>query len=191
MNTRNIFIVLLALIVLGVIAFVVLRMPGEDAVTEPLTFAECASRYPVMESSPRRCVTPSGIQFVEEVVVPAPIATTTEQSGSAGISNLISVDRPTRGQTVTSPLVVTGSARGTWYFEASFPIELRNASGQVIAQSHGEAQSDWMTEDFVPFRGTLTFPAQPAGSTGTLILRNDNPSGDPARDKSVSIPVRF
>jgi hypothetical protein len=43
----------------------------------------------------------------------------------------------------------------------------------------------------VIFKATLTYPAQPKGSKGTLILRNDNPSGDPARDKKVEIPVIF
>lgn len=122
-------------------------------------------------------------------------ATTTqtdnEGSNSAGIADLISVGTPTKGANVSSPLTITGSARGTWYFEASFPIELRNASGTVIAQGHGEAQSNWMTEDFVIFKATLSYPAQPAGSHGTLVLKNDNPSGDPARDKSVEIPVVF
>lgn len=126
---------------------------------------------------------------------PDTTATTTTQagegSGIAGIPDLIMVGSPTKGATVSSPLTITGSARGNWYFEASFPIELRDASGKVIAQGHGEAQSDWMTQDFVIFKATLTYPAQPAGSRGTLILKNDNPSGDPARDKAVEVPVVF
>ena len=48
-----------------------------------------------------------------------------------------------------------------------------------------------MTENFVPFKTTLSFPAQPAGSKGTVILHKDNPSGDPARDQKVTIPVTF
>lgn len=110
---------------------------------------------------------------------------------TVGIQNLITVSAPTLGATVTSPVTITGEARGPWYFEASFPIEVRNASGVVIVQTYGEAQGEWMTEAFVPFRATVTYPPQPSGSTGTLVLRNDNPSGDPARDKSVEIPVVF
>jgi hypothetical protein len=187
MNTRILAVVLVViLIALGVYAFV--RSNDRDEVTitpEPTSFEECAGRYPVMETSPRRCVTPGGVGFTEAVAQPTPTPTQPDYS------NEITVSSPTKGQKITSPLTITGSARGPWYFEASFPIELRNSANVVIAQGHAEAQSDWMTTDFVPYKTTLTFPAQPAGSTGTLILRNDNPSGDPARDKSVSIPVTF
>jgi hypothetical protein len=120
-----------------------------------------------------------------------PQATTTPATGDEANADMIQVTSPIKGATVTSPLTITGSARGNWYFEASFPVELRDASGKVIAQHYAEAQSDWMTTDFVIFKSTLTFPKQPAGSTGTLILRNDNPSGLPENDRSVEIPVKF
>ncbi|MBY0472683.1 Gmad2 immunoglobulin-like domain-containing protein [Patescibacteria group bacterium] len=113
----------------------------------------------------------------------------------ATIDNLIAVDAPFKNATVSSPLVISGTARGTWYFEASAPIELRDANGKVIAQGHIDANppagGDWMTEEFVPFKATLTFPKQPAGSTGTLVLHNDNPSGDPERQKELVVPVKF
>ena len=191
MNTKVILIVVLVLIGFSAIVYAFTRTEAPVAV-EPTTFEECAALYPVMESYPRQCNTPSGRHFVEEVT-----ETTTPQTPSAPSvpsednSNLIRVTSPTRGAQVSSPLAITGEARGTWYFEASFPIEIRNASGAIIATSHAEAQSDWMTEDFVPFEATITFPAQPAGTTGTLILRNDNASGDPERDRSIQIPITF
>ncbi len=122
---------------------------------------------------------------------PTPTATTTPTTEYGTIDNLISVDAPAKNAVVSSPLTITGTARGTWYFEASAPVELRDTSGKVIAQGHVDAQGDWMTEDFVPFKVTLTFAKQPAGSTGTLVLKNDNPSGDPARQKELDIPVKF
>ena len=48
-----------------------------------------------------------------------------------------------------------------------------------------------MTADYVPFTITLPFPAQAAGSEGTVVLRNDNPSGMPENDKSLEIPIVF
>ncbi len=115
----------------------------------------------------------------------------TDTGSVAVINNLIEVTSPLKNATIASPYTVVGQARGTWYFEASAPFELRDASGKVIAQGHVEAQDNWMTEDFVPFKGTLTFPKQPAGSVGTLVLQNDNPSGDPERQKQLFIPVKF
>ncbi|MCX6819690.1 MAG: Gmad2 immunoglobulin-like domain-containing protein [Candidatus Adlerbacteria bacterium] len=120
-------------------------------------------------------------------------ATTTPTTATepAHLADLIVVTSPLPHATVTSPLVVTGQARGNWYFEASAPVELRNAAGAVIAQGHVEAQGDWMTTEYVPFTAILTFPAQAPGSVGMLVLKNDNPSGDPAREKELDIPVHF
>ena len=120
-------------------------------------------------------------------------ATTTPNEGSntVSIKDLITAEFPTKNARISSPLTVTGTARGTWYFEASFPVEVLDASSKTIAQAPAQAQSDWMTTDFVPFKATLTFPKQPAGSKGTVVLHKDNPSGDPARDQSISIPVTF
>jgi hypothetical protein len=106
------------------------------------------------------------------------------------IDNLIEVKTPLKNATVTSPLVISGNARGAWYFEASAPVELRDANGKVIAQGHVTAQGDWMTEDYVPFTATLTF-TKPSTGTGTLVLKNDNPSGLPEHQKELDIPVKF
>lgn len=106
------------------------------------------------------------------------------------IENRVVVESLKNGDTIASPLALTGSARG-WYFEASFPVEIRNASGTIIAQGPAQAQSDWMVDAFVPFAITLSFPAQPAGSMGSVVLRKDNPSGLPQNDESLTIPVVF
>jgi hypothetical protein len=48
-----------------------------------------------------------------------------------------------------------------------------------------------MTENWVPFTSTLTFPAQPAGSLGKIVFKRDNPSGEPANDMNIVVPVQF
>jgi len=105
-------------------------------------------------------------------------------------ADLIQVDAPQAGAVVTSPLIVRGKARGTWYFEASFPVRLLDANGVELAVVPAQAQGDWMTTEFVPFEVTLTF-APPATKTGTLILQNDNPSGLPENAKEIRIKVKF
>lgn len=102
----------------------------------------------------------------------------------------IKLESPKANQLISSPLTVTGTARGTWYFEASFPVRLLDANNQELAVRPAQAQGEWMTEDFVPFSVMLTF-ANPSTATGKLILQKDNPSGDPARDEQIEIPVRF
>jgi Immunoglobulin-like domain of bacterial spore germination len=133
---------------------------------------------------------------VEEYAVRLDSATTatatitiTRGTGGGATAEL-RVDSPTSGQTVASPLAVRGNARGTWYFEATFPVTLLDANGNRLAQSHATAQGEWMTTDWVPFTASLSFPT-PTTNTGTLVLENSNPSGDPARALSVRVPVRF
>ena len=102
----------------------------------------------------------------------------------------IVVDAPLPGATVTSPFTVRGKARGTWFFEASFPVILTDSAGHILAQAPAHAESDWMTTDFVPFSVTLTFTT-PTTATGTLTLKKDNPSGLPQNDDSRTINVKF
>lgn len=105
-------------------------------------------------------------------------------------SNLIRVSIPQPNDIVTSPLIIEGEARGYWFFEASFPVRLLDASDTIIAVHHAEALKEWMTEDFVPFRATLQFET-PTTDTGTLVLEKDNPSGLPEYADELRIPVRF
>lgn len=112
------------------------------------------------------------------------------ENTSTSTDDLIHVFVPLSNVLVQSPLVVKGEARGNWYFEASFPVKIIDANGQVLGQVPAQAQGDWTTTDFVPFLATLQF-ATSTTETGTVVFQKDNPSGLPANDKSVSIPVYF
>jgi hypothetical protein len=102
----------------------------------------------------------------------------------------IRVTSPGQDVDVHSPLKVTGEARGTWFFEASFPVTLLDANGDILARRPAQARGEWMTEAFVPFEVELTF-SQPTTPTGTLVLTKDNPSGLSEHDAEVRVPVRF
>lgn len=104
--------------------------------------------------------------------------------------DVIRVSNPTHNQVVSSPLAISGTARGTWYFEATFPVKLLDANGEEIAAHYAQAQGEWMTTEFVPFLSTLVFPT-PKTATGTLVLAKDNPSGLPQNDDEIRILVRF
>jgi hypothetical protein len=104
--------------------------------------------------------------------------------------DLIRVTSPAAGEEVSSPLMVSGEARGYWFFETSFPAKLYDADGKLIASAPARAQGEWMTEDFVPFLVSLAFDAPPT-PTGTLVLERDNPSGLPENDDEIRLPVKF
>jgi len=97
----------------------------------------------------------------------------------------------TENQEITSPLIIKGRARGTWFFEASFPIILTNWDGLIIAQGYATAQDDWMTEDFIDFIAELEFEKPNIYNRGSLILKKDNPSGLPEHDDALEIPITF
>jgi hypothetical protein len=104
--------------------------------------------------------------------------------------DLIEVTEPLSDAVIFSPLTIIGKARGTWYFEASFPVKLLDADGNELAAVPAQAQGDWMTENYVPFKAELNFGA-PITATGTLVLEKDNPSGLPENADELRIPVKF
>ena len=106
-------------------------------------------------------------------------------------TDLICVSTPRPNQTISSPLVLEGEARGVWFFEASFPIKLIDLEGNEIAVSHAEAQGEWMTTNFVAYQSTLNFTVPPGVDRGVLVLQKDNPSGLPEHDAQFIIPVTF
>ena len=132
---------------------------------------------PVMESYPRQCRMDDN--------------TYTEYIGNEmELMELIHIDFPRPNSKIISPIVISGEVIGEWFFEGDFPIELRDASDQIIAGGYVSAQSDWMIDGFVRFEAQLDF-VKPASKTGMLILMKDNVSGLSEHDKSLEIPVYF
>jgi hypothetical protein len=106
----------------------------------------------------------------------------------AALHDRVVVDAPKSGQTVFQSFTVTGKAPGGWYFEASFPIKVVDPQGNTIAQGPATALSDWMTSEDVAFKADLKLTTDYSGPA-TLVLMNDNPSGMPENQDSVSIPI--
>jgi len=105
--------------------------------------------------------------------------------------DLIRLNAPRPNQVIRSPLMVEGEARGLWFFEADFPVALTDWDGRIIGEAIAQAQGDWMTEDFVPFRAEIKFQIPEFDHRGSLILRKDNPSDLPENDDALEIPIRF
>ena len=103
-------------------------------------------------------------------------------------ADMIIVQLPFPGAVVGKEFSVVGKARGNWFFEASFPFDLRDPSGKIITQSYAQAEGEWMTTEFVPFKGEMKVPISYIGPA-TLVLMKDNPSGLPEYDASVSFPI--
>ncbi|KKP91972.1 MAG: hypothetical protein UR94_C0008G0009 [Parcubacteria group bacterium GW2011_GWA2_36_10] len=146
-------------------------------------FLECeAAGYPVMKSYPRQCQVKDMI-FVEEVGI------TDEAEKSK--ANLVKLESVHAGDSITSPIKITGEARGNWFFEASFPISIVNWDGLIIGQGVAQAKGEWMTEGFVPFEANISFDKATYKNNGSIILQKDNPSGLPENDDALEIPIFF
>ena len=143
------------------------------------SFQECLDAgNPAMESYPRQCR--AGDQTFTEYI-----------GNELEKSDLIVLDFPRPNQTVKSPLLVKGQARGFWFFEGDFPVVLTDWDGLIIGEGIAVAQEEWMTEEFVPFQALIEFEVPAYKNQGTLILQKDNPSGLPKHDDALEIPVFF
>lgn len=174
MTNRKIIGTLITILVLGAIAWLIFYKSPTVSIA---SFDECvAAGYPVIETYPEQCKTPDGKTFTK--------------STSGDVSDLIHVTKPLKNAVITSPVTVEGEARGNWYFEASFPVRILDGFGRELAVQPMQAEGEWMTTEFVPFKGTIAFNT-PTTATGTIIFHKDNPSGLPQNDRELRIPVRF
>lgn len=165
------------ILLLGALAILVIFFIPRGEKPEPviIDFASCEEAGGVIsETEPITCTTDDGQVFAEE------------ESGQPEVI----VDAPQFGQVVSSPLAVTGKARGFWFFEANIPVTLKDQNGKVLAQKGFQAEGEWMTTEFVEFSGTLEFET-PDTEFGVLIISKDNPSGLEEFDASIAVPVRF
>ncbi|PIR83940.1 hypothetical protein COU18_00815 [Candidatus Kaiserbacteria bacterium CG10_big_fil_rev_8_21_14_0_10_51_14] len=99
----------------------------------------------------------------------------------------VSVTSPKSGSSVEKTFTVEGMAPGNWFFEASFPIQVRDPENSKIGQAIAQAGADWMTTELVPFTATITVSNY--SGPATLVLLRDNPSGLPENDDALEIPI--
>ncbi len=144
-----------------------------------LNFKDCVEKgYPVRESYPRQCEA-RGFVFTEDI------------GNAFEKQNLIILDTPRPNDTVEKEIVLLGKARGYWFFEATFSIQVVDSLGNVIGEGFVESLSEWMTEDFVPFSGRVILSKEPQTEAGQILLKKENPSGDPVRDDALVVPIIF
>lgn len=104
------------------------------------------------------------------------------------LSQSVVVTSPTAGAIVPKVISVSGSAPGGWFFEAQFPMQIRDQANVVVGHGTGHALGNWQTTALVAFTGTTTVETNYTGPA-TLVLLKDNPSGLPENDDSISLPV--
>ena len=128
--------------------------------------------------------------FPKSIQAPGPqlVSNNTAPTYVNASADVLMVDLPFPGAVVGKTFSVIGTARGGWYFEASFPVEVLDKDGKRLAAVPAQAQSSWMTNKFVPFKADVVIPKTYIGPA-TLVLHKDNPSGLVQNDASVSFPI--
>lgn len=102
----------------------------------------------------------------------------------------VEIASPQIGAVVASPVAVEGKARGGWFFEANLPLKVLDAAGKVVGTGNAMATGEWMTNEPVPFKGSISYQVA-KDQDGTLVIAKDNPSGMPKNDGEVRVPVKL
>lgn len=148
-----------------------------------LSFDDCLKAgYPITGIHPRQCKTPDGRTYAEDLAGKITYNNASE--------NVIVVELPFPGAVTGKEFSVIGKARGVWFFEASFPVEVLDRDGRTLTTAIATAQGDWMTNEFVFFKADVHVPKTYMGKA-TLILKKDNPSGILSKDASISFPINI
>lgn len=93
---------------------------------------------------------------------------------------------------IYSPLKISGVVNGGGWigFEAQVGVvRLFDDNGNELALGLLTAKGEWM-QTKIDFETELNFIAPKTG-TGKLVFYNENPSGEPIRDKTFTLPVKF
>lgn len=119
----------------------------------------------------------------EQDMVKVPLKYKAEESG-------VTVTSPLPNASITSPLVIAGDVTGNGWsgFEGQVGIvTLLDESGKSLGVTPLTAKSDWTVLP-THFETTLNFNSS-KDQSGTLVFTNENPSGDPVRNKEFRLPV--
>ncbi len=130
--------------------------------------------------------TPAPNPTAPSVSVP-PAPTETAITSEKGVTLYVALPNPS--VSYGSPLQISGRAPGNWFFEANAPVTLTNWDGLIIGEGHVNAVGEWMTTDYVPFTGTITFSGDTLYNRGFLIFKKDNASGLPEHDDSAQMTI--
>lgn len=114
-----------------------------------------------------------------------------DQNANFADDGQIVVDRPKVDTIVTSPVILSGEARGSLFLEAVLAVDVVDEEGNVVGKGAIRAEGDWMTDDFVPFQGKIAFdlPDGVSNSAGAIAFIQEDISGGGADKVLFSVPV--
>lgn len=107
--------------------------------------------------------------------------------------NGIEITSPKSGEEISLPIKITGTVNGNGWggFEGQVgTVKLFDHNGLQLGQTAIlNATTSWTTSP-INFEANLVFTSNGA-KDATLIFYNENPSGDPAKDKTFTLPIKI
>ncbi len=175
---KKIFIIVIIILLISVAGIYWRFVIEKENISQVTNFEDCTSAgYPITESYPRQCRVGNN-SFSEDI------------GNEIEKIDLIRIITPRPNTDIKSPIIIEGEARGSWFFEASFPIKLYDENNKLLATAIAQAQSDWMTENFVKFEAKFIYHIDKAGK-GTLVLEKNNPSGLSENADELRVPIKY
>lgn len=191
---KNSYLAASAAIIILVIGFWLFSSDSANAPTEtPEVVRE--EKSPTTESKPKQQAAPKVTTPAPKPAEPTPTEPTPPaeppapkityvNTSEADIFNVL----PRAGDTVTAGITVSGSARGDWFTQGAFWVEVIAENGDVLIRNQVPSKGNSMTTGMVQFSSSVLISPNYHGPA-TVRLVNDNPPGHPNPDRSVSIPV--
>lgn len=112
------------------------------------------------------------IDEISGMVVSESYSLTTSEQKAITINNFGEM------KSITSPLVLTGTAPRSWFFEGSFPVKVMTLSEELVAEA--PAEGAWLEplegeevlreDDMIPYTATITFEAPKSTGEGKIRL---------------------
>lgn len=121
------------------------------------------------------------------IATPSPAPVLDGSDTEPFVSENVIVTDPLPNGAVSQTFTVRGEARGSWFFEASFPLQVRDPDNNNVGGGIAMARDNWMTTEFVLFEGKVT--VENYSGPARLVLLKDNPSGLPENEDSVEFPI--
>jgi len=127
-------------------------------------------------------------QWVKQGNPTDPMPTTTCPGFMPQEPQWVILDLPKENSIVKSPFLIEGKAKGSWFFEGSFPVKLYDNKGELLSVGIASSKGEWMTENYVDFQAELTFLVSTT-TKAKLVLEKDNPSGLIELDNQVEFSL--
>lgn len=169
-------VLILIVLIFFVGAFLSVRKNKENQNFIIDSFDKCVTAgFPVQESFPRKCTDGIGVVFTEEIIVK-----------DSKQSEALRVFYPTPSTRVSTPVSFSGEARGIWFKENTFSVEVRDKDGKTLAKSKVVREEDVYVDKLNYFDDLIAIPMNVSSQELMLVFINGNMNGE-----EVVVPINY